>query len=104
MDADFRGLMSLIVVAGSAGVVGLSYVAAYLLGKNAARKELDARDHLPAARPADRLERIESAVDSIAVEVERLAENQRFLLGPRASDRPAQTPAAKPERRHRTPV
>jgi len=36
--------------------------------------------------------------------VERLAEGQRFLLGARATERPAQPPAIKPERRHATPV
>ena len=104
MDFDFRALMGLIVIAGGATVLGMSYVAAYFMGKNAARKELEDREPYRVARPADRLERIESAVDSIAVEVERLAETQRFLLGPRDADRPAVPGAQKPERRHRTPV
>lgn len=104
MDIDFRALMGLIVIAGGATVLGMSYVAAYFMGKNAARKELDARESLPVARPGDRLERIESAVDSIAIEVERLAETQRFLLGPRDADRPAVPNVQKSDRRHRTPV
>jgi hypothetical protein len=52
----------------------------------------------------DRLDRIETAVDSIAVEVERLAEGQRFLLGSRGSAPLGQPIVHKPERRHRTPV
>jgi hypothetical protein len=100
MDIDLRALMGFIVIAGGAAVLGLSYMAAYLMGKNAARKELEARESFAAPRPPDRLDRIESAVDSIAVEVERLAEGQRFLLGPR-SEQPV---VLKPERRNRTPV
>ena len=104
MGIDFGELTGFIVIAGSAAVLGLSYVAAYLMGKNAARKELDRRDALPASRQPDRLDRIESAVDSIAVEVERLSEGQRFLLGARGPERAPQPVVAKPERRHATPV
>ena len=103
MGIDFGELTGFIVIAGSAAVLGLSYVAAYLMGKNAARKELD-RDALPTSRQPDRLDRIESAVDSIAVEVERLSEGQRFLLGARGPERAPQPAVAKPERRHSTPV
>ena len=104
MEVDLRALMGFIVIAGGAAVLGLSYMAAYLMGKNAARKELDTRASFVAPRPVDRLDRIESAVDSIAVEVERLAEGQRFLLGSRGPERSEQPVAQKPERRHRTPV
>ena len=104
MGIDFGELTGFIVIASGAAVLGLSYVAAYLMGKNAARKEIDRRDALGAARQApDRLDRIESAVDSIAIEVERLSEGQRFLLCTRGVERPPQ-PVAKAERRHATPV
>ena len=96
-------LTGFIVIAGGAAVLGMSYVAAYLLGKNAARKEMDRHDSPLVSRQPDRLDRIETAVDSIALEVERLGEGQRFLLGSRGAERPDQ-PAAKPERRHATPV
>ena len=82
MGIDFGELTGFIVIASSAAVLGLSYVAAYLMGKNAARKEMDRRDGremLGSARQPDRLERIESAVDTIALEVERIAEGQRFM-------------------------
>ena len=102
MPEDIGALTGFIVIASSAAVLGMSYVAAYLLGKNAGRKELDRRDSLTPPGESDRLNRIEAAVDSIALEVERLGEGQRFLLGSR-TERPAQ-PAAKPERRHATPV
>ena len=102
MDIDFRALTGFIVIASGAAVLGMSYMAAYLLGKNAARKEMDRRDAVAPAREPDRLDRIESAVDSIAVEVERLSEGQRFLLGARSAPQPVS--ANKPERRIKTPV
>ena len=107
MGIDFGELTGFIVIASSAAVLGLSYVAAYLMGKNAARKEMDRRDvreMLGTARQPDRLERIESAVDTIAQEVERLSEAQRFLFGTRGTDRAPQPSSAKPDRRHATPV
>lgn len=101
MGIDFRHLTGLIVIASGAAVVGMSYLAVYLLGKNAAHKEIDRRNEFGASRQPDRLDRIETAVDSIAIEVERLSEGQRFLLGSRPA---AQPTASKPERRHATPV
>jgi hypothetical protein len=55
-------------------------------------KRLDARIAVPplAADAIARLERIEHAIDAMSVEVERIAEGQRFttkLLSERASDR-----------------
>ena len=102
MGIDFGELTGFIVIAGGAAVLGLSYVAAYLLGKNAARKEMDRRDALmtPPRQP-DRLEAIESAVDSIALEVERMSEAQRFLLASRGTPSPVPN---KAERRMKTPV
>ena len=101
---QFRELTGFIVIAGGAAVLALSYLAVYLLGKNAARKELDARGSFAGLPQSDRLDRIESAVDTIALEVERLSEAQRFLLGTRGTDRAPQSSSAKPERRHVTPV
>lgn len=52
-----------------------------LVGTNAAKVFLNRRFGSPALRPGmdeDRLTRIEQAVDSIAVEVERISEAQRF--------------------------
>jgi hypothetical protein len=104
MGIDIGELTGFIVIASSSAVLGLSYVAAYLMGKNAARKEMDRRGAFTAPREPDRLDRVETAVDSIAVEVERLAEGQRFLLGARGAEHPAQPVQARSERRHRTPV
>jgi hypothetical protein len=98
---DVRELTGFIVIASGAAVLGLSYFAAYLMGKNAARKEMDRRDVMPSVRVPDRMDQIEAAVESIAVEVERIAEGQRFLLGSRSSGQPAQK--VEP-RKHKTPV
>jgi len=84
-------------------VLGLSYVAVYLMGKNAARKELEWRGSREVSPSSDRLDRVEAAVESIALGVERLGEGQRYLLGSLSDERPAK-PVAKSERRHPTPV
>ena len=99
---DFRELTGFIVIASGAAVLGMSYFAAYLLGKNAARKEMDQRDVMRSVRAPVRMDQIEAAVESIAVEVERIAEGQRFLLGSRGAGQPV---ASKLEaRKHKTPV
>lgn len=52
-------------------------------------KRLEARAAIPSL-PATRLERMEQAIESIAIEVERISEAQRFttkLLTERGSDR-----------------
>jgi len=54
---------------------------------------------LPLQHVEDRLDRIERAVDSIAIEVERVSEGQRFvtkLLAERPAERLAERPATLP--------
>ena len=104
MDFDLRHLTGILVIGSGVAVLGLSYFAAYLLGKNAAHKEMGRGPAIDTGRQPDRLDRIERAVDSIAVEVERVAEGQRFLLGARGAAKPAESEVAKQERRHATPV
>ena len=97
---DFGELTGFIVIGSGAAVLGLSYMAAYLMGKNAARKEMDRREVVQSMRAPDRMDQIEAAMESIAVEVERIAEGQRFLLGSRQAQ-----PVQKVEaRKHKTPV
>jgi hypothetical protein len=67
-------------------------------------KRLELKRESLASRPIDqRLERIEQAVDAIAVEMERVSEGQRFttkLLADRVSPAPAPAaPAARPDSR-----
>ena len=103
MNIDLGELTGLIVIASGAVVLGMSYVAAYLMGKNAARRESETHERMRLAAPPERIERIETAVDSIALEVERLAEGQRFLLGNRGTERRSPSPAPL-HRKHTTPT
>jgi hypothetical protein len=102
MGINVGEIIPVIIFGGSAVVLGLSYVAVYLMGKNAGRKELDRSDLRGIGQQSDRLDRVEAAVESIALGVERLGEGQRYLLG-LGTERPGK-PAASPERRHPTPV
>jgi hypothetical protein len=81
------GMIMIIVI-----VIGLPLVRSYVK-----RKERDLL--LPRAAPAtdERLDRIEHAIDAMAVEVERISEGQRFvtrLLSERAPERVALPPDA----------
>ena len=55
----------------------LAVGAAFLMFKRALRPR--ARAEKPSAESSDRMERLESAVDAIAVEIERISEGQRFV-------------------------
>ena len=68
-------VMIVAIVFGVAGVILFPLVRAW-------GKRLENRGAPPAVMPADvtaRLERIERAVESVAVEVERISEGQRFV-------------------------
>jgi hypothetical protein len=55
-DIDFREIIRVIIIGGGAAILGLSYVAVYLMGKNAARE----------ARPPRRCRRVCSRTGWIA--------------------------------------
>ena len=80
-------------------VVGVTIIGAPIARAIARRIERSANDG--AALPNDtaaRLERMEQAIDAIAVEVERLAEGQRFtskLLAGRADTAPPEKAVAR---------
>jgi len=103
MGFNVGGIIPLIIFCGGSVVLGLSYVAVYLMGKNAGRKELEWRAAREISPQSDRLDRVETAVESIALGVERLGEGQRYLLGSLSDERPVKA-APKSERRHPTPV
>ncbi|MBW8770891.1 MAG: hypothetical protein JF589_14135 [Gemmatimonadetes bacterium] len=65
----------------SVGVATLAALSAIGVGIHAYLRRIRRKDsYLPAPRyEEDRLARIEQAVDAIAIEVERIAESQRFL-------------------------
>ena len=101
MDHDvlmFAQVMFIIMTSLAALVaIGLGARVLWRLGSRAKPSHaIDSREH------DDRLHHLETAVDSIAIEVERISEAQRFmvgLLGESSQARRAQIPlTARPER------
>ncbi len=64
----------------------------------AARLSAQGRPSLMGAQVEERLQRIEQAVDAIAIEVERMSESQRFVTKVLAERLPAPSIAALPSR------
>jgi len=78
MDGDvlvFAQVMTVIVCSVGA-LIGIG-LTARVLWRMGSRK----RDPFPARVDDARMERLESAVDAIAIEVERISEGQRFTVG-----------------------
>jgi hypothetical protein len=107
MDGDvltFAQVMTVIVMS-TAGFVGIGLIARILWRMGSRAK---ARTLLPADDP--RLERLEAAVDAIAIEVERISESQRYTVGllserlpPRTIDRVGELAAPAAIKRANTP-
>jgi hypothetical protein len=98
------GLVSAVSVA---GVLGLSYVGAYLLGHSRARREAElARraDSLDRDRVEDHVLAIEGAVTSMAQAIERLTDAQRIALLDRMRASPDQRPVVSRVPQHHTPA
>lgn len=75
MDPGFQDVAIVSIVFGVLGMIG------YPLARAFARR-IDASKSAPAGLPqdvVDRLDRIERAVESVALEVERISEGQRFV-------------------------
>ena len=80
MDTDvimFAQVMTIIVVsiASLSGIVLISRALWRIGSRTRPDSSLDTREH------DDRLRHLETAVDSIAIEVERISEAQRFMVG-----------------------
>lgn len=100
----FAQVMAVIVMS-TAGFVGIGLIARILwrLGSRAKTRVLPAVDD-------PRLDRLEAAVDAIAIEVERISESQRFTVGllserlpPRTADRVGELPQQNSLKRANTP-
>jgi hypothetical protein len=96
-------MATMVLSIGGLVVIGLCARILWRLGSGPSRS-------LPVAEP-ERLERLEQAVDAIAIEVERISEAQRFAvtllsdrLPNRADDRLTVTPARGSLPRHDTPT
>ncbi|HEX6060256.1 MAG TPA: hypothetical protein VFZ11_14700 [Gemmatimonadaceae bacterium] len=106
MDPDvgtFAQVMTVIVVTTASFIaIGLGTRVLWRMGSRPRAKSLPAADDA-------RLERLEIAVETIAVEVERISEAQRFTAGllaerlPARGERGGELPAASAAKRTNTP-
>ena len=106
MDADFSTLIGLISVVCGAGVIGLSYLGAYLLGHSRGRREaeldrqMSAQDGLLGDQ--QRVDAIQHSLSSMALAIERLTDAQRVALLDRV--RSTSEPRSSRVARHDTPA
>jgi len=106
MDGDvlvFAQVMTVIVASTGAFVaIGLGARVLWRAGSRMKQRMVPSVDD-------SRLERLEAAVDAIAIEVERISESQRFTVGllsdrlPARSDRVGELPVAGSMKRVNTP-
>lgn len=90
------------VIAASTAVFG----AMFFVARNAWIKGSRSARAVPTARDDARLERLEAAVDAIAIEVERISEAQRYtvnLLSDRLPPRVGELPSSSAAKRLNTP-
>ncbi len=102
MDPDVARFAQVLLVIGTfvAGVIAIALVTRVAWGLTDRKKRVSADSATPRIDDS-RFARLEDAVDSIAVEVERIAEAQRFsakLLSERATERNAEESAAQQRR------
>ena len=84
MEADYSMLIGLISVVCGAGVIGLSYLGAYLVGHSRGRREaeLDRQMTEQDSRLGEqqRVDAIQHSLSSMALAIERLTDAQRVAL------------------------
>ena len=84
MEGDYSMLIGLISVVCGAGVIGLSYLGAYLLGHSRGRREAEMDRQLAEqdSRLGDqpRVDAIQHSLSSMAQAIERLTDAQRVAL------------------------
>ena len=84
MEADYSMLIGLISVVCGAGVIGLSYLGAYLVGHSRGRREAE-MDRQLAEQDShlgsqQRIDAIQHSLSSMAQAIERLTDAQRVAL------------------------
>ena len=104
MEADYSMLIGLISVVFGAGVIGLSYLGAYLVGHSRGRREaeMDRQIAEQDGRLGDqRADAIQHSLSSMALAIERLTDAQRVALLDRM-----RVPEPRPSRvaKHDTPA
>lgn len=90
--SDIKDLIQICVVS----VIALGTILP--LGKAIAKRIATPKNRVLAAAPADgeRMERMERAIEAISIEVERIAESQRFMTRLLAeAEKPAALPGAR---------
>ena len=102
MEGDYSMLIGLISVVCGAGVIGLSYLGAYLLGHSRGRREAE-MDRQLAEQDSQlggqqRIDAIQHSLSSMAQAIERLTDAQRVAL----LDRVRVPSEARPSRAPRT--
>ena len=92
MDRDILRIGFLVLITGVAGVFATGIWAVVRVVSLKTRDRLAGRDSLHRAADDDRMARLEQAIDSIAVEVERISEAQRFTAKVMAERLPERVP------------
>lgn len=103
MEPNYGLLIGLIGAVSVAGMVGLSYVGAYMLGHSRARREAELarqEDQAEQSRLGDHVLAIEDAVTSMAQAIERLTDAQRIALLQRMRTPPEPREAPRLSQRH----
>ena len=85
MDFDYGVMIGLITALCGAGVLGMSYLGAYMLGRSRGRHEAELERRVDVQDDArsidrDRVMMVEGAVVSMAQAIERLTDAQRIAL------------------------
>jgi hypothetical protein len=78
----------MVVVVGTVFSLTIVGFMAQFMWRFGARQKL-AQHEIPASRDEERMRRLETAVDAIAIEVERISESQRFMVGLLSESLPA---------------
>ena len=93
---QFAQVMTVVVMS-TAGFVGIALGTRLLWNMGSRRKPMG-----ETYRDDDRMQRLETAVDAIAIEVERISESQRFMVGLLSESLPAlragEVQSSRPER------
>ena len=89
MDNDVAvfGQVMLVIVLSTVSFVMIGFLAQYLWRRGSTQQLSQRSERLP--HDEERMQRLETAVDAIAIEVERISESQRFMVGLLSESLPA---------------
>jgi hypothetical protein len=89
MDSDVAvfGQVMVVIVMSTFSFVMIGFLGQFMGRRGSRQHSSERAASLP--RDDERLERLETAVDAIAIEVERISESQRFMVGLLSESLPA---------------